>query len=164
MKLLRWLGGHFEELLMMIALSSITVIMFMQVVMRYVFRSSLAWSEELSRYFFIWMTFLGISYAIKKRTHLRIDLLETFIPALKKPLEYLTDVVFVAFSIFMLPPAATTLRALWQSGQTSPAMEIPMFVVYLSLVLAYILILIRVAEKYIRKITNREEEIVKKVI
>jgi len=139
---------------MMIALSLIVIIMFLQVIMRYVFKASLAWSDEFSRYCFVWLTFMGMSYAIKNRCHIRIDILEAFIPVLKKPFEYIGDLFFLAFAIYMLKPALTTLNLLWNTRQTSPAMEFPMFYVYMSLFLGFILILIRLVEKYFVKIWN----------
>lgn len=154
MKQLRYLCSRFEEILMMTALSSIVIVMFLQVIMRYVFKASLSWSDEFSRYCFIWLTFLGMSYAIKNRSHIRIDILETFIPVLKKPFEYIGDAFFLAFAIYMLKPALTSLNLLWNTKQTSPAMEFPMFYVYISLFLGFILIIIRIVEKYFVKLLN----------
>jgi len=95
MRVLRWFDKHFEESLMMISLWAIVVIMGAQVIMRYIFSSSISWSEELSRYFFIWFTFLGISFAVKNNSHIRIDIIETTFPKMKKPLE-----LFWRFGIF----------------------------------------------------------------
>lgn len=155
MKVLRWLDEHFEEFLMACSLWAIVVIMGAQVIMRYLFKNSLPWSEELSRYFFIWFTFLGISFAVRNHSHIRIDIFETFFPVLKKPLEYIGDLFFLGFCLYMLRPSMSTLVNMIAKGQTSPAMEAPMWIVYLSLIVGFCLTIFRLIEKYVRKIVDR---------
>lgn len=155
MKVLRWLDKNFEEKLMSLTLWSIVVIMGIQVIMRYVFRSSLVWSEEVSRYLFIWMVFVGMSYGIKNGTHMRIDMLEHFFPKLKKGLGILADLCFLTFAAFMIGPGFTVIKSLVTTGQTSPAAEIPMYIVYTGLLVGFILVLFRVIQKYIVKFLQK---------
>ena len=57
-----WLNNSLEEFLMGAGLIMMTAIMGIQVVFRYAFGMSLSWSEEITRYIFIWEGFLSISY------------------------------------------------------------------------------------------------------
>ena len=66
----RWLSH-----LMVIALAIMVVLVFGNVVMRYVFNSGFTLSEELSRWLFVWMTFLGAVVALNERAHLGTDTL-----------------------------------------------------------------------------------------
>lgn len=50
-------------------LTGIVLLTFAQVLFRYVFQTSLAWTEELARFMFIWLAALGAAYAFKKRAH-----------------------------------------------------------------------------------------------
>jgi len=150
MKKVRWLFDHFEEGFMIFGLGAITVAMFAQVVSRYVFQSAFVWTEELSRYFFILMAFSGLSYGVRSKAHLRVDLLETTFPKLKFPLEILCDAFIVALCVFLLRPAFDSVEFIRNSGQVSPAMSIPMYIVYIPLAAGLILTLIRMAEKYIK--------------
>lgn len=154
MKIIKWLNENLEEKLMAISLWGIVVIMGIQIVMRYVFKSSLAWSEEVSRYLFIYMVFLGMSYGIKNGTHMRIDILEHFIPKLKKILEVIADLSFLVFAVYMVRPGISVVQSLIKTGQTSPAAEIPMYIVYFSLLIGFILVIFRILLKYILKIVN----------
>ena len=61
-KALQWLDENLEEVLLVIALAAMAVIMGIQVIARYIFGASLSWSEELTRYIFIWAGFLSVSY------------------------------------------------------------------------------------------------------
>ena len=129
----------------------ITICMFAQVVSRYVFLSSLVWTEELSRYFFILLAFSGLSFGMRYSAHLRIDILDTVFPILKKPFEYLSDLCFVIICFIMLLPAFAGVNSIRLSGQVSPALEIPMWWVYLPFAVGIVLCLIRAVEKYVKK-------------
>lgn len=157
MKVLKWLDENFEEKLMGLALWGIVVIMGIQVIMRYVFRSSLVWSEEVSRYLFIWMVFVGMSYGIKNGSHMRIDMLEHFFPKLKKGLGMLADLCFLTFAAYMIGPGITVIESLLITGQTSPAGEIPMYIVYTGLLVGFILVLFRIVQKYILKFLQKDQ-------
>lgn len=61
-KALHWLNENLEEFLLVILLIGMTLIMGIQVLCRYAFGMSLSWSEELTRYLFIWCGFLSVSY------------------------------------------------------------------------------------------------------
>jgi TRAP-type C4-dicarboxylate transport system permease small subunit len=63
------------ELLIALCLAAMVVMVFGNVVLRYVFNSGIAVSEELSRWCFVWMTFLGALLALKDHGHLGTDML-----------------------------------------------------------------------------------------
>ncbi len=56
------------------------VVVAAQVIWRYVFNASLVWTEELSRYLFTWIIFIGAALAIKEATHIRIGFLVDRLP------------------------------------------------------------------------------------
>jgi TRAP-type C4-dicarboxylate transport system permease small subunit len=63
------------EIVVMVLMAAISVIIFGQVVCRYVFNHSLYWSEEVGRYILVWITFLGASVGVKRYAHIGIDFL-----------------------------------------------------------------------------------------
>ena len=69
------------NLLMVVALALMVVLVFGNVVMRYGFNSGFTLSEELSRWLFVWMTFLGAVVALNERAHLGTDTLVSRLPA-----------------------------------------------------------------------------------
>ncbi|MFR5079935.1 MAG: TRAP transporter small permease [[Clostridium] innocuum] len=73
MKIIRWLDDNLEEALLIALLVTMTLLMGLQVFSRYILNASLSWSEELTRYLFIWSGFLSISYCIKKWNSIKID-------------------------------------------------------------------------------------------
>lgn len=68
------------QFLMVLCISVMSVMIFCNVVLRYAFNSGLAVSEELSRYFFVWLTFLGAILAFIKGTHIRVDMFYRAMP------------------------------------------------------------------------------------
>ncbi|URK89173.1 TRAP transporter small permease (plasmid) [Rhizobium sp. RCAM05350] len=70
---------RFLELLLILLLSGMAIMVFVNVVMRYGFNSGLNVSEELSRYFFVWLTFIGAVVAFHEHGHLGIETLVMFL-------------------------------------------------------------------------------------
>jgi TRAP-type C4-dicarboxylate transport system permease small subunit len=73
-------------LLMVVALALMVMMVFGNVVLRYGFNSAIAVSEELSRWLFVWLTFLGAIVAVRRRLHLGSDLLVSRLPRAGKRL------------------------------------------------------------------------------
>lgn len=73
MRIVRWLDEHIEEVLLVAFSVVMVVVIAMQVFMRYVMDNSLSWSEELARFCFIWLVYIGISYGVKKQRHIKVD-------------------------------------------------------------------------------------------
>ena len=83
----------------------IMVLLFLQVVTRYVFRHSFTWTEELSVLLFVWMTYMGVSSAVTYRKNLRIDALLDVVPfRVKKLLLIISDVIFILFNLYLIVP------------------------------------------------------------
>ena len=105
-----------------------------QVFTRFVLRDPSSFTEELARYLMIWVGLLGASYAAGKRMHLAVDLLPTKLTGRRK--HYLGIVIegfTLLFSVFVLVVGG--VRLVWVMlylGQTSPALQIPMGLVYLA--------------------------------
>lgn len=66
-RLLRWLVG--------LLLAAMVVLVFGNVVLRYAFGSGITVSEELARWFFVWLVFLGAIVGLKEHSHLGVDTL-----------------------------------------------------------------------------------------
>jgi TRAP-type C4-dicarboxylate transport system permease small subunit len=102
------------------------------------------------------MVFTGISYGIKNGSHMRIDMLEHFFPKLRNGLGILADLSFLTFSAYMIKPGISVVESLIETGQTSPAGEIPMYIVYAGLLVGFLLVLFRIIQKYIMKFLQKK--------
>lgn len=81
--------GRIEEWSLFIIVIVALISLFFNVVLRYGFNYTLAWSEELVRIVIIYSTFIGASVAIKQRAMIRIDAIVQIFPKLKKGLTFL---------------------------------------------------------------------------
>ena len=122
-----------EEWFVVYTLALMTIIIFLQVIMRYVFMNSLSWSEELARYMFLWLSWIGASYAVKEHAHLRVEVVANIFKGKNRILYEI--LVYVGWSIFTIFLAYQGFRAMFfliESGQSSPALYMPMFIPYAS--------------------------------
>jgi len=77
------------------------IALFVNVILRYGFNYSLAWSEELIREIIIYTTFVGCSAAIKNRSMIKIDALVQMVPRLKLPLDFFSHLVTLFYSVLI---------------------------------------------------------------
>lgn len=66
------------EILLIVLLAAMAIMVFANVVLRYAFNSGLTVSEELSRYFFVWLTFIGAVVAFREHGHLGVETVVAF--------------------------------------------------------------------------------------
>ena len=162
MKILHWLNEHLEEMIGAILLAAITVFISIGVFFRYVLNSSLSWSDELSRYCFIWAIFVGMGLAIKKDGNMKIDILENAIPKIKPVLVAIQDLIYFVFLLYLIRPTIEVLQQFVTNPQASPAMRIPMQFVYASFMVGIILSIFRMIQKYYYKLkqwhSSKQEE------
>lgn len=117
--------------LMVASLALMVVMVFGNVVMRYVFNSGLTLSEELSRWLFVWMTFLGAVVALNERGHLGTDSLIVRLPrAGQKVCLFLSLVLMCWICWLIFDGAWQQMKINWDS--TSAVMEASMGYFYAS--------------------------------
>ena len=120
------------------ALGMIMCIVLLQTFTRFVIFHSLPWSEEMSRYLFVFILMIGINVAIRDDMLIRIDLIDYAandawrkILAITRNLIGLTAAVIIAFNA----------TGLFRVGmiQKSPAMQIPMIIMYCLIFVGFVL-------------------------
>ena len=101
-----WLDNYLEEFFMVISLILMTVIMGIQVFSRYVLGSAPSWSEEITRYLFVWSGFLSVSYCTKKCISIKIEQFVSIFPRRGKALFKLVNHTFELMVFLYLIPFA----------------------------------------------------------
>lgn len=110
------------SVVMVAALALMVVLVFTNVVMRYGFNSGIAISEELSRWLFVWMTFLGAVVALKEHGHLGTDLVVGKLPPAGKKVCMAISHLLMLFCCWLLFKGSLEQAKLnWDT--TSAAME-----------------------------------------
>jgi TRAP-type C4-dicarboxylate transport system permease small subunit len=145
-----------EDWTLFIAVIIALIALFCNVVLRYGFNYSLAWSEELVREVIIYTTFIGCSVAIKNRSMIKIDALVQLFPVLKLPLNYLSHLATIIFSSMVIYYGWLMAARQVITHQKTIIMQIPKVYLYSILPVMGILMLIRTIQVIYIDITNEE--------
>ena len=144
--MLKWLDENLEEFLMVALLIAMTVIMGIQVFARYALGASLSWSEELTRYLFIWSGFISVSYCTKKCISIKIEQFVAMFPRRGKALfKVVNHTIELALFLYLIPFAVLYL----ESGQVSPACQIPMYYIQAAPLVSFVLVAFRIIQRWI---------------
>lgn len=148
-KAIHWLDEYLEEFLMVVFLIAMTLIMGIQVFSRYILGVSLSWSEEITRYLFIWSAFLSVSLCTKKCISIKINQFIQLFPQRGKSLfKVLNLTVEFVFFVYLIPYAFLYLKATVESGQVSPACGLPMYYVQSAPFVCFIITAFRIAQRW----------------
>lgn len=142
-----------EEILVVLFLSCLTVIVFVNVILRYVFQHSVGWAEELSRYCFIMGTYIGLSIVTRQEKHISIDAIDFVLPKMKKYMDLCGDILFIGYLLAIIPYAVKMAIFFFKSDEVSIAMQLPMWIPYVAIPVGFFLSLIRLLTQLPRKIT-----------
>lgn len=122
----------------------------LEVFARYIFGSSISWSEELARYLFIWFTFISAGLAVKHNAHIFIDPLSSLVPRKVRPYSFLIGkCLWLIFSIFVVYLGLEYSIYTFSTNSQSAAMGIPMGLVFLGIPIGYLFMAIRLMQEII---------------
>lgn len=160
MKVIKWLDDHFEETFLVILLVLITCVSLLQVIIRNIpWIPSLKWAEEFCRFMWIWSVFLSLPYTIRKGSMLRVSVLLDLLPhALRKLISILVDIITTASMALLAVYSISVVADILASGETSPAMLWPMWVVYSVMLIGFALGAVRGAQQTVIHIQNFNEK------
>ncbi|MEK3974133.1 TRAP transporter small permease [Psychrobacillus sp. FSL K6-1267] len=136
--------AKFEEILLVFSLVLMVALIFGQVIGRYVFSSAPSWTEEMARYIHIFQVWIGASYAVKLRQHIRVEAFITrFHGVFRQVLEILSILIWFAMALFLAVFGTELVLSSINHGQLAPAMQIPIWIPYLAIPLGGIGMAIR---------------------
>ena len=145
-----------ENAVIILGLSAMFLILLAQVIMRYVFSRPLTWSEEAARYIFVYVSFIGISYAYRQKGHIRMEVVVNLFPqAVRRGLEVLINLGTIALFCYMIPFSFRFIGI--QAGVKATATHIPMSIVYTALPLGMALSCVRLLISSLRIVWGEEE-------
>jgi TRAP-type C4-dicarboxylate transport system permease small subunit len=90
------------DFLMAFLLTLMGIFIFGNIVLRYVFNSGITWAEELSRYMFVWLVFLGTVGAMKDNNHLGFTALVQKMPPTLKKITYICSNILVVICLWIV--------------------------------------------------------------
>ena len=145
-----------ENAVIILGLSAMFLILLAQVIMRYVFSRPLTWSEEAARFIFVYVSFIGLSYAYRQKGHIRMEVVvNLFTQAVRRGLEVLINLGTIALFCYMIPFSFRFIGI--QAGVKATATHIPMSIVYTALPLGMALSCVRLLISSLRIVWGEEE-------
>jgi TRAP-type C4-dicarboxylate transport system permease small subunit len=132
------------DVLTEVLLAVMVVVVFVQVIFRFFIQLPLSWSEEVARYLFVWIIWMGAATVVKEGGHPGMDLLtRSFSPRWQRVTEIAMNLLFSATLVTIVVTGFMLASA--NMSQPSPAMELPMGIPYAAIPLSAVIMLINLA-------------------
>ena len=123
--------NRITEGILVIVLSGMAVVVFLQVIFRYVLNFPLFWTEEFARYCLVWSSLLGSAVAVKRGQHIAVTIFMERLPPVLRRGSTIMALISVAAILTIILWGGIQLVAITRT-QISPALRIPMSVPYLA--------------------------------
>ncbi|ASJ75264.1 TRAP transporter small permease [Granulosicoccus antarcticus] len=124
-RLLRELNQNAERWALLVFYTLLVSTMTIEVLRREIFSYSSIWGEEIVRYSFIYLAWIGAAAAVKERAHIRIDVLYHYVgPRTKALLYMLGDVVMLVIAALALYWSFETVAVSWKFGSVTHGLRV----------------------------------------
>ncbi|MGE4611477.1 MAG: TRAP transporter small permease [Paracoccaceae bacterium] len=129
--------------------------MFIEVIRREIFSYSSIWGEEVVRYAFIYLAWIGASAAVRERAHIRIDVIMHYVPSQVKTLIYiLGDLVMFAVALIALYWSFETVKVSWHFGSVTDGLRVSKVWALSAVPIGFTLMVFRLVQSLIRDIND----------
>lgn len=151
---------HLEEWIVALLLAAMTLITFIQVVLRYVFNSGITWALELTTVVFAFMIFIGISYGVRKGAHIGVDALVKIMPSgMRRAASIITVLLCMLYAGMVLYGSYEYVDKMRIVGIELEDMPIPMWTVRAILPIGYALLLFRFGQVLLNLLTGKSDSL-----
>jgi C4-dicarboxylate transporter DctQ subunit len=137
-----------EEIVIALLLAAMTLLTFIQVVLRYGFNTGFVWALEATGYMFAWLILFGISYAVRVHAHIGVDVL---VKALSTETRRVVGLIAVAlcvlYAVIMLYGAWDYFYVLFRRGRLAEDIPLPVWVLVAILPLGFLLFGLRLVQQ-----------------
>ncbi|MCL4515228.1 MAG: TRAP transporter small permease [Firmicutes bacterium] len=136
-----------------------SLLAFVQVLTRYVFKYPLPWIEELTRYIMVWMVLIGAATGVASKSHLGVEIMGIFLsPSRLRILNIFTMGLTVILGAVLVVVSTRFSLDQIDTQQLSPAMQIPMAYVTAALAVGSLLITIHAGHQLLTLLNDRLEK------
>lgn len=137
-----------------LAMTITCIVMLVQVFLRRLFNSPIVWAEDISVFFFIWITFLGAAVLFQKKTLSSVDTLVMLFPEkVRIVIEAVADLIIAFSSFYLLKISFDFMKRQQLLGhKLGGALGIPIWIVTCSVIVSFLLIILFGITSFTRKI------------
>ncbi len=142
---------NLERWALLVLYTMLVATMGIEVIRREVFAYSSIWGEEIVRYSFIYLAWIGAASAVKERAHIRIDVLYHLVsPRMKALLYILGDVVMLVVALFAVYWSFETVAVSWKFGSVSHGLRVSMVWFLMAVPVGFALMIYRLLQSILR--------------
>jgi len=153
--LLQQLNRNAERWALLAFYGMLVASMFVEVIRREVFAYSSIWGEEIVRYSFIYLAWIGAAAAVRDRGHIRIDVIMHYVPRRVKALLYIFgDLVMFAVAVIALYWSFETVHVSWEFGSVSHGLRVSMVWFLLAVPVGFALMILRLVQSFLRDLRD----------
>lgn len=153
--MLKALDKNAERWALLVFYTLLVVTMAVEVIRREVFAYSSIWGEEIVRYSFIYLAWIGASAAVRDRGHIRIDVIFNYVsPRMKSLLYIFGDLVMLAIAILAFYWSFETVAVSWKFGSVSHGLRVSMVWFLMAVPLGFGLMMLRLVQSLIRDVAD----------
>lgn len=146
---------NLERWALLVFYTLLVVTMSVEVIRREVFSYSSIWGEEIVRYSFIYLVWIGAASAIKERAHIRIDVLFHYASPRGKALLYLFgDLVMLGVCLIAFYWSYETVAVSWKFGSVTHGLRLPMVLFLAAVPIGFALMIFRLIQSILRDIRD----------
>ena len=147
MKFLKRLNQNAERWALLVFYVMLVMTMAIEVLRREIFAYSSIWGEEIVRYSFIYLAWIGAAAAVKERAHIRIDVIMHYLGPRAKALLYIFgDLVMFGVALIALYWSWETVHVSWKFGSVSHGLRVSMVWFLLAVPVGFALMLLRLTQ------------------
>jgi TRAP-type C4-dicarboxylate transport system permease small subunit len=151
---LRWLDQNVEIYLILIFYLYIILVVGIEVFRRFALDQASLWGEETARMAFIYLTWIGVSWGVHKRTHIRIDFIHDLISERLTGIFYIiSDLSLLAFAYYAITLTLPVIQTSLEFGATTPALRVSRVYFLMAIPLGFVLVIIRSLQALYRDTT-----------
>lgn len=149
--MLRILNDNAERWLLLVFYVILVVAMSVEVMRREVFSYSSIWGEEIVRYSFIYLAWIGAASAVRERAHIRIDVIMHYLGPRTKALLYMFgDIVMFLVACVALYWSFETVAVSWKFGSVTDGLRISKVWFLFAVPFGFSLVVLRLIQSFIR--------------
>lgn len=156
--------NHLEESFLAFLLLCMTVIIFVEVVLRFVFNTGLFWAQEATLIINAWMILLGASYCVRERAHISIDF---FTRKLSKNAGVIVACIALMacmlYCVMFFLGSWRYVAKMYQIGIELHDIPIKKWVANLCLPIGFTMLFLRFLEAFIKVIRNQDPNVLRQV-
>jgi TRAP-type C4-dicarboxylate transport system permease small subunit len=116
----------------------------------------LAWGEEIARYAYVWLAFIGTAYVVTTKEHIQVNFFIFKLPRKAQRVIVILEYVLMILSVIYILPSAFH-HSVEQWKNLSPAMELPTFFLYISFPIGMTLVVIRLLQTLISDVRSIQQ-------